>query len=127
MEVHFTGNMFGSFNQWVIFDFGTQPVLVRKLYVEVGTVGTHERVRSLREKLQFDHWTAENREIVRYEGANVDELEKRLTSKYKSPTSSDSVISQHSVTTELNWNNYHHKMHQLLEMEEMKRHQIISR
>ncbi|XP_061191305.1 helicase with zinc finger domain 2-like [Saccostrea echinata] len=126
VEVQFTGNMFGSFNQWVIFDFGTLPVLVRKLYVEVGTIGTHEKVKSLREKLNFDRWTAENREIIRYEGANVDELERKLTSKYKAPFSSDSVISQHSVATELNWNNYHHKMHQLLEMEEMKRHQIIS-
>ena len=127
VEVQFTGNMFGSFNQWVVFDFGTLPVLVRKLYVEVGALGTHEKVRSLREKLQFDRWTTENREIVRYKGGMVNELERRLTSKYKAPASSDSVISQHSVTTELNWNNYHHKMHQLLEMEEMKRHQIISR
>lgn len=127
VEVQFTGNMFGSFNQWVVFDFGTLPVLVRKLYVEVGALGTHEKVRSLREKLQFDRWTTENREIVRYKGGVVDELERKLTSKYKAPASSDSVISQHSVTTELNWNNYHHKMHQLLEMEEMKRHQIISR
>ncbi|XP_022318175.2 3'-5' exoribonuclease HELZ2-like isoform X3 [Crassostrea virginica] len=126
VEVQFTGTMFGSFNQWVVFDFGTLPVLVRKLYVEVGALGTHEKVRSLREKLQFDRWTTENREIVRYKGGVVDELERKLTSKYKAPASSDSVISQHSVTTELNWNNYHHKMHQLLEMEEMKRHQIIS-
>jgi hypothetical protein len=36
VRVNFNGTMFGSFSQWVVFDFSTQPVLVRKLSVEVG-------------------------------------------------------------------------------------------
>lgn len=127
VRVNFNGTMFGSFSQWVVFDFGTQPVLVRKLSVEVGTKSTHEKVKSLRQKLQFDRWTSENREIIRYETKFVDELGEKLKRQYKAPSSSESVITQHTVATELNRNNYHHMMHKLLELEEITRHQIISR
>ena len=125
--VNFNGTMFGSFSQWVVFDFGTHPVLVRKLSVEVGTKSTHEKVKFLRQKLQFDRWTSENREIVRFVTKFIDALGEKLKRQYKAPSSSESVITQHTVSTELNRNNYHHKMHKMLELEEITRHQIISR
>ncbi|KAK3091336.1 hypothetical protein FSP39_019040 [Pinctada imbricata] len=126
IHVQFTGTMFGSFSQWVIFDFGTMPVLVRKLSVEVGTTNTHDKVKSLREKLQFDRWTSENRRIERFSD-QMDEIERRLMNRYKSPGSSESVITQQGIVQELNRNNYIHKMRKLLELEEITRHQIISR
>lgn len=54
VTVQFVGGMFGSFSQWVVLDFGSDPVLVRKMNVEVGTREVHEKVKELREKLQFD-------------------------------------------------------------------------
>lgn len=45
MQVNFTAGMFGSFSQWVIFDFGIRPVLVRKLAIEIGDHLKHEKVR----------------------------------------------------------------------------------
>ena len=126
VTVTFNASMFGSFNQWVIFDFGHEPVMMRKLSVEVGTVRMHEKVKTLREKLKFDRWTTENRQVIRYESDWVDEEEKKLISRYKAPLSSDSVITQ-SLLVELNRNNYKHKMKKLLDLEEITRHQIISR
>ena len=38
--------MFGSFQQWVIFDFGEEPVLCRKITVEVGNQDAHLKVRN---------------------------------------------------------------------------------
>lgn len=54
VEVRFNGGMFGSFSQWVVFDFGMRPVLVHKINVELGTVFVQEKVKKLREKLKFD-------------------------------------------------------------------------
>ena len=45
VNVQFSGGMFGSFNQWVAFDFGTKPVLLRKLNVELGLETVHEKVK----------------------------------------------------------------------------------
>ena len=36
-SVIFHSRMLGSFNQWVLFDFGSEPVLVRKLEVRKKT------------------------------------------------------------------------------------------
>ena len=47
--------------------------------------------------------------------------------QHKPPASADVVITQHSVGTGLNRHNYVHKMHKLLEIEEIKRAQIIAR
>lgn len=46
---------------------------------------------------------------------------------YKPPSSADAVITQESVGVELNRHNYLHKMHKLLQIEEITCHQIISR
>lgn len=127
VKVQFTGTMFGSFSQWVIFDFNVEPVVVRKLSVEVGTMKTHEKVKHLRQKLHFDRWTSENREIIPFKAEHVEEMQRKLKKIYKAADSSHSVVTQHSVATELNCNNYVHKMHKLLHMEEITRHQIISR
>jgi len=57
VEVCFTGGMFGLFRQWLIFDFGDRPVLMRELTVELGQAECRSQVRSLREKLEFDRYS----------------------------------------------------------------------
>ncbi|XP_013417543.1 helicase with zinc finger domain 2 isoform X2 [Lingula anatina] len=126
VEVHFTGGMFGSFSQWVVFDFGVKPALYRKLQVEVGTEEAHEKVKELREKLTFDRWTLTNREIVKIDYNLTDELTATAMRQYKEPSSADAVITQDSVIVELNRHNYEHKMHKLLEVEELTRSNMIS-
>jgi len=54
VQVRFTGGMFGLFRQWLIFDFGDRPVLMRELTVELGHSECRSQVRALREKLHFD-------------------------------------------------------------------------
>jgi len=125
VQLKFTGGMFGSFEQWIVFDFGSEPVLCRKVNVEIGDQASHEKVRSLRQKLDFDRWTSLNRQIVKHE--QVQEEEKRLLTKYKEPSSSTAVVTATTIVRELNQHNYRGKMHKLLELEEMTRHQIIAR
>ena len=81
----------------------------------------------LRDQLTFDRWTGQNREIVRHDLDCNHPVEGQLLSKYKEPSSSETVVTQTTVMTELNRHNYRQKMHKLLELEEMTRHQIISR
>ena len=56
VTVQFVGGMFGSFMQWVAFDFGTRPVLVKKLNVKLGVQIVQEKVKELRQKLTFDRY-----------------------------------------------------------------------
>ncbi|KAL8623914.1 hypothetical protein ACOMHN_054255 [Nucella lapillus] len=123
VNVHFTGGMFGSFVQWVAFDFGTKPVLLRKLNVELGHEAMHEMVKDLRQKLAFDRWTKENREVISYryiyDEAMLDQLQ-----QYKEPAS-EVVVTQDSIR-ELNQHNYVHKMHKMLRLEEITQHKLIS-
>ena len=46
VQVQFNGGMFGSFQQWIIFDFGSQPVLCKKITVEVGNQDAQLKVRN---------------------------------------------------------------------------------
>lgn len=125
VKLNFTGGMFGSFQQWVLFDFKTEPVLCRKVTVEVGTQSVHEKLRNLREQLTFDRWTSQNREIIPHE--TQDDCDEKLLAKYKEPSSVETVITGTTISTELNQFNYKLKMHTMLELEEFTRHQIISR
>lgn len=125
VKLKFTGGMFGSFQQWILFDFGSEPVLCRKVTVEVGNQSVHEKVRNLREQLRFDRWTSQNRQIVPHETAEA--ADEKLLAKYKEPLSSDTVITGTTVSTEINQYNYKPKMHKMLELEEITRHQIIAR
>lgn len=55
----------------------------------------------------------------------MDEFDRQLQQHYKEPTESQAVTSD--VLKELNANNYIHKMHRLLELEEMTRKRLIAR
>ncbi|RUS75490.1 hypothetical protein EGW08_016758 [Elysia chlorotica] len=126
VAVHFNGGIFGSFSQWIVFDFGSRPVLRKKLSVEIGDQLQHDRVRELREELDFERWTSQNKQIVRAGSELIpDHFTEQMLNKYKEPSASD-VVTAHQLT-ELNQHNYIHKMHGLLELEEITRQAIISR
>ncbi|XP_074646768.1 3'-5' exoribonuclease HELZ2-like isoform X2 [Tubulanus polymorphus] len=126
VKVKFQGGMFGSFSQWLIFDFGSRPVLVRKLQVEVGSSDVNEKVKKVRDKLKFERWTSENCEIIRcgqWFQSVVNQTELR---RYKPATAVEAVINQGVFTETLNQHNYVHKLHQILQLEEFTRHALIS-
>ncbi|GFR93377.1 helicase with zinc finger domain 2, partial [Elysia marginata] len=100
VNVHFSGSMFGSFTQWVVFDFGSRPVLVKKLSVEIGDQLQQER--------------------------DTGDITSASYFRYKEPSASEDVVTSHSLT-ELNQHNYIHKMHNLLYLEEITRQSIVAR
>lgn len=54
VTVRFTGGLFGSFRQWVVFDFGQRPKLVQKLTIDLGRLEACDRLLTLRQQLNFD-------------------------------------------------------------------------
>ncbi|XP_064619080.1 3'-5' exoribonuclease HELZ2-like [Lineus longissimus] len=124
IKVHFRSDMFGSFHQKVVFDFGSQPVLYKDIIVDVGNKGSHDKVQDLREQLKFDRWTNDNREIVRIEEP-ANPFHEQLLRKYKVKDVQD-IITQTAISTELKSTNYVHKMHELLYLEEMTQQKIVS-
>ena len=68
-------------------------------------------------------WTETNCEVVRSGRANADANE--LLRLYKAPTSADAVVTRETLGVELNRHNYRHKMHKLLNLEELTRTKII--
>lgn len=129
VSVLFKGNMFGTFSQWVVFDFGSRPVIVQKLTVHAGPSHVHERMQEVQQKLGFEVWTPQNRDIVFFSDEPTDHFQPgsnmTLQKKYPIPSSRD--IDQQTLEGSLNAHNYIHKMHKLLQLEELKQTQILMR
>jgi len=49
-----------------------------------------------------------------------------LLSSYRTPTSIDDVVQQRTLTVEMNQNNYIHRMHDLLRLEEFTQAKLIA-
>lgn len=85
----------------------------------------YNQVKELRQDLSFDRWTSLNREIQRAPDDTLDDFTVQLLNRYKEPSASQDVVTMDSLT-ELNIHNYVHKMHNLLELEEITRHRMIA-
>jgi len=53
-------------------------------------------------------------------------LGEEVLSRYRTPTNVDDVVQQRTYTVEMNRNNYVHRMHDLLQLEEYTQAKIIS-
>jgi len=129
VRVKFNSEMTGFFSQRVIFDFGFRPVVGRTLNMDMhSTVECRERVISLQQELQFARWTIDKCNIVAFEQAamSVGDLDVKLQERYSVPSDINAIINTQTVNSELNRNNYTHRMHSLLLLEEYTRMKIIS-
>ena len=56
VKVYFQTRTYGSFSQWVAFDFGERPVIIKKLHVDVSERKALGEIRSLRFNLTCDRY-----------------------------------------------------------------------
>jgi len=77
----------------------------------------------------INRWTSDNCEIIWFDDRAKDtsDLNNYVLQSYKAPSSADSVVTQQTVGVELNRHNYVHKMHKLLQIEELTQAHIMSR
>jgi hypothetical protein len=142
VKVSFATDIYGTFRQSVVFDFGGEPVLVRHLCVDVVPVTDADRIKEIRKELVLstaERWDTTNAEIVAFSSpvtplvptpaaiAKHSEHERDLLNAYPSPRG-DTFTLTHSTVMEkkLTRNNYRARIHELLCVEEMARYEQVS-
>ncbi|XP_060540546.1 helicase with zinc finger domain 2 [Pantherophis guttatus] len=128
VKVHLKSHTFGVYEQWLVFDFGSRPVLVQKLYARVGQKEAPWRVDPATESVscfvRSGRWHTGNRIVV----PSVDRTEKdmELLAKYKA--SSISMDFQRGARGKpITRVNYREEMHNFLFREEEAQQLLISK
>lgn len=128
VKVCLKSHTFGIYEQWVVFDFGSRPVLVQKLHVRVGQKEAAWRVNPANESgscfVQSGRWHTGNRVVV----PSVDRMSKdvELVAKYKAPSLSMD-FQQRTRGKPITRVNYREEMHNFLFREEEAQQLLISK
>ncbi|XP_022109839.1 helicase with zinc finger domain 2-like isoform X2 [Acanthaster planci] len=126
IDVIFRSQILGSFSQWVLFDLGTEPYLVRKLQVVVGLGAPNETFDEINGKQRntCEVWDDGNSEIVRFyeDSYQLSSTEVKLLADYVLPISFDI-----DNLGELSRDNYREYMHAMLYLEEKECNTKISK
>lgn len=118
---------FGSFEQWVVFDFGHRPVLLQKLKLQLGQshspglngnpVPSHSQ--------ELECWHTGNRRVV----LEVDWTpeQEALMAKYKVPSLALEFSHSGVVWGPISRTNYRQRMHKFLYEEEAAQQQLVAK
>lgn len=142
VKIVFSTDIYGTFRQSVVFDFGTEPVLIKHICVDVIPVTDVDNIQKLKKEmivttaLRWDDTTAL---IVPFVSAsnslNVaptiesdQEWEQELLQRYPSPRANTFTLTQTTLTDKkLTANNYRSRIHELLYVEEIARYDNVAR
>lgn len=67
--VGFTTDIYGTFRQSVVFDFGSEPVLVKHLCIDVVPVSEYDKIQEIRNNILLstkERWNESNSNIIPY-------------------------------------------------------------
>lgn len=139
VTVEFVTEIFGTFRQSVVFDFGDEPVLVKHLCADVIPVCDMEMVNEIKSDIRpgAERWNPENADIVEFMSIfqndssylNFEnEWHQKLRYMYPCPSRSTFNISLATIKEpKFSKNNYKMRMHELLCVEEIARTELISK
>lgn len=142
IKVGFSTDIYGTFRQSVVFDFGTEPVLVRHLCVDVVPVTDADKIKEIRKEMVLSsskRWDCDNSDIVPFSspvypdlatpyGKETCERDKNLLTSYHAPKGDSLCLTQSTVSERsLTKNNYRTRMHELLSVEELARCEQVAR
>jgi len=123
VRLKFNTDIFGTFRQTILFDFGSQPLLSRAVCVDVLPVSQAVALKSIRETIlsTADKWDSTNSDMIKFEPPlNIDNVEdEAILKKYPAPQPSKFKIAESVLQPRLTETNYKQRMHQLLYIEEM--------
>lgn len=125
--VHVQAASFGSFEQWVVFDFGHRPVLLQKLKLQLGqaqSLGLCGKPAP-RQPQELDCWHTGNRHVV----LEVDWTpeQEALMAKYKVPSLALEFSHSTVVWGPISRTNYRQRMHKFLYEEEAAQQQLVAK
>ncbi|XP_054323489.1 3'-5' exoribonuclease HELZ2 [Pongo pygmaeus] len=118
---------FGTFEQWVVFDFGRRPVLLQKLGLQLGQGHRPGPCRNLalRHPEEMERWHTGNRHVV--PGVERTAEQTALMAKYKGPALALEFNRSGLASGPISPTNYRQRMHQFLYEEEAAQQQLVAK
>lgn len=141
VKVGFSTDIYGTFRQSVVFDFGSEPVLVKHICVDVIPVSDVDKITEIKRDLVLStakRWDDTNAIMVPFQPLLTNmvspthiadaKYERELLDRYPCPNASTFTLTQSTITERrLTKNNYANRMHELLYVEEMARYEHVAR
>lgn len=130
-KVRFVTAIYGTFRQVVVFDFGFEPVLIKKLCVDVVSVTDMEKLQQAGDTaVSFtDRWSSSDVTVIPFENRPyaLGEQEECLLTCYPPPHGTKFTVTQSVMEPLLTKTNYASRQHELLCIEEMAQYELLSR
>ncbi|XP_041473482.1 probable helicase with zinc finger domain isoform X3 [Lytechinus variegatus] len=131
VKIQFTSQIFGTFRQSVVFDFGTEPVLMKRISVDSVSAMDQKELEEVRESMMCvtERWDGTNKTVVNFSPPIQmgTEEDKGLLSFYIPPHSTEELFKRSVLEKTITKNNYKNRMHDLLYIEETARFRDISK
>ena len=128
ISVKFKANIYGSFSQSVVFNFGSKPFLSRNLKVDVYPVDQGLELSEDGNNLivsSEQQWTDQNAKIIRLPPSVWEENSEILKRRYPQP-GPELKFPLALKDRDINPSNYKEQMHALLDIEELAQSKILS-
>ncbi|XP_036915978.1 helicase with zinc finger domain 2 [Sturnira hondurensis] len=116
---------FGTFEQWVVFDFGRRPALLRRLQLQLGQQQRPGATPAPSPHEELERWHTGNRHVV--PGVERPAEHAALMAKYKVPELALEFHRGGPAPGPLSCSNYRERMHQFLHEEEAARQQLVAK
>ncbi|CAL4068186.1 unnamed protein product, partial [Meganyctiphanes norvegica] len=130
VTIRFHSAIYGTFRQAVVFDYGSEPVLMKCLCVDVVPLDVLSTLEETKSTIvtRTDRWCTENAEIVEFvpKSNDLSEQDLRLLSVYSPPTNENFNLTQTSMEKFPTRSNYKSRFHDLLNIEELAQFDIMS-
>ncbi|KAM4585119.1 putative helicase with zinc finger domain isoform 1-T2 [Odontesthes bonariensis] len=130
VAVGFSTEIFGTFRQTIVFDFGSEPVLMQRIMVDAASIEDLEHLMAARQQLLMTakRWDPSCKTIVEFTpNESMGELERSLLARYQIPLSADQLFTQSVLDKTLTKDNYQARLHDLLYIEEIAQYKEVSK
>uniref|UniRef100_A0A8C1N6P1 Probable helicase with zinc finger domain n=1 Tax=Cyprinus carpio TaxID=7962 RepID=A0A8C1N6P1_CYPCA len=129
VEVSFSTEIFGTFRQTAVFDFGSEPVLMQRVMVDAASIEDLEHLMQARQQLLMTakRWDSSCKTIVEFVSNENMDLERSLLTRYQIPLSADQLFTQSVLDKTLTRDNYQPRLHDLLYIEEIAQYKEVSK
>lgn len=116
---------FGTFEQWVVFDFGRRPALLQRLELQLGQQHRPGGTLAPSHHEELERWHTGNRHVI--PGVERTAEQAALIAKYKVPALALEFRRGGPALGPLSCANYRQRMHQFLYEEEATQQQLVAK
>ncbi|XP_021572105.1 probable helicase with zinc finger domain [Carlito syrichta] len=127
--IAFNTEIFGTFRQTIVFDFGLEPVLMQRVMIDAASTEDLEYLMNAKQQLvtTAKRWDSSSKTIIDFEPNETTDLEKSLLIRYQIPLSADQLFTQSVLDKSLTKTNYQSRLHDLLYIEEIAQYKEVSK